>query len=132
MKNILIGLCYAVGIIITEALVITAWYCSPLVINFDASPMVLATVIILPVITACAATKSNCDKLVEKGIFLGVVLWCLMLLPICCALPLLISKKLLIASLLVYLVLSVGSCLCSANIRYLRSAAAKKKSAEKA
>ena len=131
MKNVLIGLCYAVGIIITEILVITAWYCSPLVIDFDASPIVLCTVILLPVVSACAATRNTNDKLVEKGILMGIILWCLMMLLICCSLSMLISKKLLIVSLLMYIILSVGSSLCSANIRSLHGTNKMKKNAAK-
>lgn len=121
MKNILIGLIYAVGIILAETAVVAAWYCSPLVINFDGSVIALITVIVLPVITAVAATKDSRDKLIEKGVVIGLLLWCIMLVPICWALPMLISKKLLVTSLLVYIGLSIGGCLCSGNIRFIRS-----------
>ncbi|MGI5825473.1 MAG: hypothetical protein ACOX7J_07865 [Bacillota bacterium] len=133
MKNIIIGLAYAIGIIITEILVVAAWYCSPLVMDFDASPIILATVILLPVITSCIITRKNQNKLVEKGIAVGIILWCLMLVPICWALPMLISKKLLLMSLFIYVGLSVGSNLCSSNIYNLRAARkSQKKSKETA
>ena len=121
MKNILIGLIYAVGIILAELLAITAWYCSPLVFDFDGSLISLATIIVLPVITAVAATKNSRDRLIEKGILIGVMLWCIMMVPICWTLPMLISKKLLFVSLLIYICLSIGGSLCSGNIRFIRN-----------
>ncbi len=121
MKNILIGLIYAVGIILAETAVVAAWYCSPLVVNFDGSWIALLTVIALPVITAVVATKDSRDKLIEKGAIIGLALWCIMLVPICWTLPMLISKKLLITSLLIYIGLSIGGSLCSGNIRFIRS-----------
>lgn len=121
MKNILIGLIYAVGIILAETAAVAAWYCSPLVINFDASAITMITIILLPIITAVAATKNSRDKLVEKGIVIGVLLWCIMLVPICWTLPMLISKKLIVISLLLYIGLSLAGSLCSGNIRYLRA-----------
>ena len=121
MKNILIGLIYAVGIILAELLAITAWYCSPLVFDFDGSLISLATIIVLPVITAVAATKNSRDRLIEKGILIGVMLWCIMMVPICWTLPMLISKKLLFVSLLMYIGLSIGGSLCSGNIRFIRN-----------
>ena len=120
MKQILIGLAYAVGIILVEILTVVAWFGTPLVINFDASPIVLATIIMLPVITTSVATKNNRDNLVEKGIIIGLLLWSVMLLPICWTLPMLISKKLVVCSLLIYLVLSIAGSLCSGNIRFLQ------------
>ncbi len=120
MKQVIGGLLYAIGIVLAEILIIVAWYCSPLVIHFDASGIVLGTFFLLPVIAAYAANKHEENHLVERGFSLGVFLWCLLFIPICWTLPMLISKKLIVVSLVVYLTLSVGASLCTGNIQRLR------------
>lgn len=120
MKQVITGLLYAIGIVLAEILIIVAWYCSPLVIHFDASDIVLLTFLLLPVIAAYAANRYDGNRLVERGFSLGVFLWCLLFIPICWTLPMLISKKLIVVSLITYLVLSVGASLCTGNIRRLR------------
>lgn len=121
MKRVLIGLAYAIGIIVVEALVVIAWFNTPLVIDFDATLVSVMNILLLPLVSAIAATKNSRDKLVEKGIITGGLLWSVMLLPICWTLPMLISKKLLAGSLLLYIALAVAGSLCSGNIRFLQS-----------
>lgn len=121
MKNIIIALAYAIGIVLTEILAVAAWYCYPGSHSFDATKIVFITVILLPIITCYFATKNKKNKIIENGIIIGISLWCLMMIPICWTMPIFLNVNLLLVSLLLYIGLSIGSSLCIVNIRMLKT-----------